>query len=126
MKTYKEYSKEYIGSSDIATLILFGIKENIGPEPMMLFFGEDGSYYAYIIPFNDVEIGKHYKKITEFTKWLKIYDDRGLVMDINAKKISVYRAGEFGCIIQMTNDEEIIADEAIAIVNDSVLKGGEK
>ena len=51
MRTYKDYKKWNIGSSDIASLLLLGCNEN---------------------------------------------------GDIKAKHISVYRAGEFGCVIQVT------------------------
>lgn len=104
MKTYKEYSKEYIGDSDIASLLLLGCHDN-GAEPMMLIFGSDGSYHAYIIPEN-VEIGKHYNKVADFKHWLKIYDDRSLVMTIYAQQINIYRAGEFGCIIQIIKPQK--------------------
>lgn len=103
MKTYKDFQKWSIGSSDIAALLLLGCNDN-GAEPMLLNFGEDGSYSAYIIPDN-VEIGKHYKKVAEYNHWLKIYDDDSFVMDIKAKCISVYRAGDFGCIIKVTEPE---------------------
>ena len=75
MKTYKDYQKWNIGSSDIASLLLLGCNEN-GAEPMLLTFGSDGDYSAYIIPDN-VDIGEHYKKVAEYTDWLKIYDDYG-------------------------------------------------
>lgn len=38
MKTYKDYQKWNIGSSDIASLLLLGCNEN-GAEPMLLTFG---------------------------------------------------------------------------------------
>ena len=56
MKTYKDYQKWNIGSSDIASLLLLGCNEN-GAEPMLLTFGSDGDYSAYIIPDN-VDIGE--------------------------------------------------------------------
>lgn len=55
MRTYKDYKKWNIGSSDIASLLLLGCNEN-GAEPMLLAFGSDGDYSAYIIPDN-VDIG---------------------------------------------------------------------
>lgn len=55
MRTYKDFQKWNIGSSDIASLLLLGCNEN-GAEPMLLAFGSDGDYSAYIIPDN-VEIG---------------------------------------------------------------------
>lgn len=101
MKNYKDFEKEYIGSSDIASLILVGIGENeIGLDLKELHFGGDGSYKAYIVDQKDVEIGSHYQKVAEFTHWLKIYDDIELVKRFRADHIIVYRAKEMGCIIQ--------------------------
>lgn len=104
MRTYKDYQKWIIGGSDIASLLLLGCHDN-GAEPMMLNFGSDGCYHAYIIPEN-VEIGKHYNKVTDFKHWLKIYDDCSLVMTIYAQQINVYRAGDFGCIIQIIKPQK--------------------
>ena len=111
MKSYKEFDKEYIGTSDSASLILCGCPYDCKIEDMekeslkYLNFGEDGSYYAYIIKENDVEIGNHYKKVVSFKNWLKIYDDFELAkcFRINGR-IDIYRAGEFGCIIHLVND----------------------
>lgn len=61
MKNYKEYEKRFIGSSDIAALILVGCDEN-GLKTSTLDFGEDGSYMAYVVD-EDAEIGAHYKKL---------------------------------------------------------------
>ena len=41
-----------------------------------------------------------------FKAWLKIYDDEGLTEDYSADKIRVYRAGDFGCIIQLLKEEK--------------------
>lgn len=99
MKKYKEFQKEYIGCSDIAALILAGPTSD-GVSPKMLNFGEDGTYYAYMVDQEDVEIPDHYKLVYECQYWLKIYDDDGLAKEINARNIKVYEAGYFGCIIQ--------------------------
>lgn len=98
MKSYKDYEIEFIGGSDIATLILVGCDEN-GLKTGLLNFGEDGSYRAYIVDEN-AEIGAHYKKVADFKYWFKIYDDHGLTYRVNAQEINIYRAGDFGCIIQ--------------------------
>lgn len=98
MKNYKEYEKRFIGSSDIAALILVGCDEN-GLKTSTLDFGEDGSYMAYVVD-EDAEIGAHYKKVADFKHWLKIYDDDELTYQVNAQEINIYRAGDFGCIIQ--------------------------
>ena len=65
-----------------------------------MYFGEDGCYKAYIVT-EDTEIGSHYSKVASFTDWMKIYDDDEKTFEKKAKKINVYRAGEFGCIIQI-------------------------
>jgi hypothetical protein len=102
MKNYKEFEKEYIGGSDIASLILAGYVEDKGLELKELSFGEDGSYHAYVVD-KDTEIGSHYTKVAEFESWMKIYDDEKLVKSFEARKIIVYRAREMGCIIQLIN-----------------------
>lgn len=102
MKTYKDFEKQYIGDSDIASLILAGYKEGEGFVTMPLHFGQDGSYSAYIVE-GEAEIGSHYEKRAEFDSWLKVYDDEELVKRFEGKKIIVYRAAEMGCIIQILN-----------------------
>lgn len=65
-------------------------------------FGGDGSYWAYIVD-EDAEIGEHYKKVTEYDYWMKIYDDDGLTYKSPyGKHVNVYRAGDYGVIIQIT------------------------
>lgn len=98
MRDYHTYGKVYIGSSDVATVILAGMKPR-GVGTMTLHFGGDDDYSAYLVDEN-AEIGSHYKLKGIFRSWLKVYDDDGLVLDIRAKEIRVYRAGEYGCIIQ--------------------------
>jgi hypothetical protein len=102
MKYYKEFSKTFIGSSDIAGLVLSGYRNDDGHVVEPLYFGEDGRYAAYIVT-GDTEIGSHYHLRTAFNDWLKIYDDDGLTLDLKAKEIRIYRAGEFGCVIQLIN-----------------------
>lgn len=102
MKSYKDFSKWYIGISDVATLIMAGFKEREGFVVKPLPFGQDDNYHAYIVK-GEAEIGKHYEKVEEFTGWLKIYDDTELAQTFEADKIIVYRAGEMGCIIQLLN-----------------------
>ena len=95
---YKDYEKTYIGSSDIACLILAGGGEN-NTQPVYLKFGEDGTYRAYIVDA-DCPIPAHYTLKYVFKKWMKMYDDDGKTMDIESDVIKVYQAGAFGCIIQ--------------------------
>lgn len=98
MKNYKEFKKEYIGNSDIASLVLRA--------PMKLqelYFGEDASYYAYICD-EICEIGNHYELVFECKHWLKIYDDTEMTKEFNGKEIKVYKAGNFGIIIQIIKE----------------------
>lgn len=101
MKTYKDFEKEYIGSSDIASLILAGCDNDGSLSLKELHFGGDGCYNAYVIDDNVKEIPGHYYKVAEFDSWLKIYDDESLVIRFDGEKIIVYRAADFGCIIQI-------------------------
>lgn len=99
-KSYKHYEKKYIGESDVASLILAGcIKEN-GLKTQPLHFAGDGYYYAYIVD-EDALIGDHYKKVASFSYWLRIYDDIEKTFEANADTINIYRAGDFGCIVQL-------------------------
>lgn len=100
-KSYKDFEKQYIGNSDIASLILAGSSPN-GLKLHDLHFGIDDSYQAYIVN-GECEIGEHYELEAEFNIWLKIYDDDRLVKRFNADIIRVYRAGMQGCIIQLLN-----------------------
>ena len=105
MRDHHSYIKEYIGESDIAGLILVGFGESGAIETGFLHFGGDGAYDAYIVD-EDAIIPDHYGKVFELMPymgdcWLKIYDDTELTFRARAKRISVYRAGEMGCIIQL-------------------------
>ena len=98
MKTYKDFEKTYIGSSDIAALIVVGCRDNEGLKTESLHFCEDGSYSAYIIEQTEneeIKIESHYTKVATFNHWLKIYDDDGKTFDCRGKEINIYRAGEF-------------------------------
>ena len=99
MKNYKDYTKEVIGSSDIAALVLVGC-DNCGIKTTVLHFGSDGVYKAYIVD-QDTEVPEHYRLVDTFTDWLKIYDDEELTYKVYAKEIKVYRAAEMGCVIQV-------------------------
>lgn len=97
-RSYKEFSKEYIGSSDVASLTL-----RSPMEACVLSFGRDGSYSAYICEGDDVEIGAHYTRQFSGAYWLKIFDDSEKTYDHYGdgefKAFDVYTAGEMGCII---------------------------
>ncbi len=95
MKSYKEFEKVHIGDSDIAGLVL-----RSPSKVQELAFGEDGSYSAYVVD-GEVEIGEHYEKVYAAYGWLKIYDDNGLSASFAGNIITVYRSGDYGCIIQI-------------------------
>ena len=98
MKNYKEFEKKVIGDSDIATLTVRSALNLYN-----LSFGQDGLYSAYIVDETCI-IPEHYKLVIECDYWLKIYDDEKLTFYDKGKKFKVYRAGEFGCIIQKINN----------------------
>lgn len=101
MKSYKEYGKWWIGESDIATLVCVGIDEKEDDiETFFLEFSGDGEYYAYIVD-EEAEIGSHYKLVHTFTYWCRIYDDSSKTCEVSGKKINIYRAGDFGTIVQV-------------------------
>lgn len=100
MKTYKDFEQKYIGNSDIATLIMVGYSKDNGLITEALYFGGDDAYSAYIVT-EESKIGDHYSKIATFSEWMKIYDDTGLSYRAEGKEINVYRAGMYGCIIQI-------------------------
>ena len=58
MKTYKDFEKSYIGSSDIAAILVSGPSGD-GLHAEYISFGEDGAYSAYIVTNPDAEIGSH-------------------------------------------------------------------
>ena len=95
MKSYKDFERVNIGSSDIASLTLRSCG-NIGD----LHFGEDGSYSAYEV-IGEAYIGEHYTKIFSGEHWLKIFDDCGLAYNAEhpGMAVDVYHAGMRGCII---------------------------
>ena len=98
MKTYKDFKQIPIGASDIASLVLVGCKPEQGAVTEMLHFGEDGLYHAYYVD-EPAEIGEHYKLRTSFQSWLKIYDDTERTFS-EYGNFNIYRAGDFGCIIE--------------------------
>lgn len=104
-ESYDEFNKINIGESDIATLIMVGcpVEESDELITKPLYFGADGDYKAYYINEGDIDIPEHYEKIAEFSTWLKIYDDTELTSTIRGEKIEVFRAGDFGCIIKVSD-----------------------
>lgn len=92
--------KDYIGASDIAELTLC-----CNGEKTPLYFGEDGTYHAYIV-HGTCDIPLHYAKVAQFKDKIDIIDDDGFVTCYEANVIRVYRAGEFGCIIQLLDNNK--------------------
>lgn len=103
---YKEYMPQYIGGSDIATLIVVGMQPEYDHSmvypvlTMPLPFDEDGDYSAHVID-ERAELPAHYKLFASFSSWMKIYDDTGLAYEINAPEIELYRAGKRGILIRV-------------------------
>lgn len=96
MKSYKDFEKVYIGSSDIAALTVRS-SQNV----YNLQFGADGCYDAYEV-MGEASIGSRYTKEFSGAHWLKIYDDKGLVYYARHPNmlVDIYTAGDYGCIIQ--------------------------
>lgn len=90
---YKE-KKISIGSSDVAALVM----DSASTDPVRLKFGADGNYSAYVVT-NSAMIPDHYTRVYGSRSWLRIFDDGGHVTEFQAPNISVWRAGEFGCIV---------------------------
>lgn len=101
MKTYRDFEKQVIGGSDSAVLTLTG-STNGGVKSEVLHFGSDGYYTAYIVD-EPCDIPSHYEKEASFKNWMKIFDDDGQTGTFEATEINVYRAGSFGCIIELKN-----------------------
>ena len=105
MKNYKEFGKTYIGTSDLAGLVLRGCSCDGGPELQELHFGKDAAYDAYIVD-GETEIPAHYWHVATFRRWMRIYDDTQLTKTLRAERIEVYRAGEMGCIIKLIEEAQ--------------------
>lgn len=90
---YKEM-KMGIGSSDVAALVM----DSASTDPARLKFGADGNYSAYVVTSSAL-IPNHYTRIYGSRSWLRIFDDNGKCLEFQAPNISVWRAGEFGCIV---------------------------
>ena len=104
-KSYKEYPLVSIGSSDRAALTLVGMEVG-GMGAHLLKFGGDGDYRAYLVD-EKAEIGWHYSLADVYEHWLNIYDDSGLTFKVHSpgSKFYIYRAGDYGCIIQTVEKE---------------------
>lgn len=85
-----------LGYSDIAMLILSSAYSLQG-----LSLGGDGSYKAYIID-EHTPLPEHYKLHSYHRYWLKVYDDEQCILKIKAENINVYRAGDYGVLIRVS------------------------
>lgn len=128
-----------LGGSDIAALTLTGITQD-GITASVLHFGGDGAYEAWLVD-DAATIPAHYSLVKEFSyeasfydgtttrlnAWLKIYDDSGLTAVIEGKKIGVYRAGDFGCLICVDGGHvEEYQDTVWELIIDAAHKCGSK
>lgn len=105
MKSYRDYDKDYIGSSDVAAVTM------IGPcdcelVARVIKFGGDGDYNAYIVD-EKAKIGEHYEEVARFNIWAKVVDDSAIQREFHADEIVVYRAGLYGCIIQLIGENAL-------------------
>lgn len=115
---YKKYMPQYIGGSDIATLIVVGMQPEYDHSmvypvlTMPLPFDEDGDYSAHVID-ERADLPSHYKLFASFSSWMKIYDDTGLAYKINAPEIELYRAGKRGILIRVIGKKVNTIDEIV-------------
>lgn len=102
-KSYKDYPLIEFGYSDIASLVCvyFDNDEN-KIKTCMFGVGSDGSYRGRVV-YNDVEIPNHYyKQMTLNAAWLKLYDDRNIVVELVGDAIyDLYTAGEHTVLINI-------------------------
>lgn len=112
---YKNYKLD-LGISDIAQLTMLGCKSEQGAIPAALKFRGDGAYHAWLV-FDKKLIPEHYDLVERYefecefhhmdgttstaslNAWVKIFDDTTLQAEVVGKRIEVYRAGDFGCLI---------------------------
>lgn len=111
MKNHHDYPIVALGDSDVATLTIQYFERN-GLGATLLRFGGDGSYKAYLVD-SDCEIPDYYTERLTLTGWkchpddhpcgwLRIYDDDGLQFQSRfGEYCRIYRAGEYGVIIQI-------------------------
>ena len=93
----------FLGDSDIAQLTMVGFDKNEGAVPAPLKFEADGVYRSWIICNSESDIPEYYSLVKTYDTWLKIFDDRKLTLNLYSpnSKISVYRAGMYGCIVSI-------------------------
>lgn len=94
-KSYKDFEKVYIGSSDIASLIA---RFCYAKTAKIIEFGGDDDYHAYFVN-QKIKMPKYYKLVASGKVWLNIFDDRERTFSVRAKFIRIYRCGDYGIII---------------------------
>lgn len=102
-KHYKDYPLRNFGYSDIASLVCVYFDNDENRVKTCTFgIGSDGSYRGRVV-YNDVDIPDHYyKQMTLNASWLKLYDDREVVMTLNHEAIyDIYTAGEHTVLINV-------------------------
>ena len=103
MKQRHDYPAVKIGDSETGRLVMVARYGYGGSESRPLYFGEDGSYRAYLVD-DECEIPTYYSRVASYIGPgnLSIYDDHGVRRFEKAfdQHIRVYRSGSFGCIIQ--------------------------
>lgn len=125
MKSYKSCPRIYLGTSDIASLVMSGFDKSVGHRVDVLSFALDSSYSGYLaIDYSSslTQIPDHYHLKASYDHWLVIYDDDGKIFDFcsDGCHIDVYRAGDMGCLIHILlkspsytfNKKHIILSEA--------------
>lgn len=85
-----------LGDSDIASLTL-----RLPMSVHTLDFGEDGRYYAKVVA-EEFTVPPTYRRLHIGDAWLKIYDDEGLTLEVQAKHIEVYKSEYGHCIIRVS------------------------
>lgn len=98
----------YIGSSDIAAIIVAGPEAprgvRTGISARYIRFLKDGDYKATLIERTAEEkpdIGRDYFLFNSYENWVRFYDDEDCVLKIYADRINIYmpKAKGVTCII---------------------------
>lgn len=109
LPSYKSFDQKRIGKSSIATLVMVG-RDALGVVTAPLTFGGNGEYSAYVVD-KPATIGEHYTMVAEFWGFLRIYDDTSLVASFSGTYVRVYRAGYYGCIIEIIDRAKLREEE---------------
>lgn len=105
---YKRAPKIHVGGSDRASLFAIGFDVNYGWRFVPIHFGADDSYKAYICT-EQAEIGAHYHLVGELYHEIRIIDDDdgNCTFEASADRINLWRAGEFGFVVQLCGLKKI-------------------